>query len=374
MSKNKWESYVKIEGNKTSEFFQEHFVKSEKKLLFILGKGFDVRMNFIISSLKKASPNVNITCLLVEYDEGANSASKKYNNLVINNLTELEDLIDSNQLIKKSIDLFRGAAGKRKWIGDKMINTIIPDLTSFSDVIVDISSLQRSVYPSLIGTILSLIEQKELDINFFVGAAENARIDTLISEVGTENDLKYLHGFGGDLEITAEADKPIIWFPFLGEGKDIQLKKAQDHIIKHTRPYEICPVLPFPSKDLRRSDALIMEYHTWLFGDAQISAKDIIYVPEQNPFEVYIKLNNAIKNYNQSLATLGGCKAVVSNFSSKLLSLGTILSAYELKSEIGVGILNVPSEGYHISNVQEMQNLKVDSQIFLLWLTGEPYK
>lgn len=372
---NKWESYAKIGGNKVSEFFAEHFSKSNKKLLYIMGKGFDVRMNSLIQTLINSCSTVNVECLLVDYNESSDSASKQYASFVDANLIELNSLLGNRSLIKQPIDLFRGSAGKRKWIGDKMISGIIPaDLSEVTDIIVDISALQRSVYPSLIGTLLSLIEQKQLNINLFVGVTENARIDALISEVGTEHDLNYLHGFGGDIEVTSEADTPIIWFPFLGEGKMEQLKKAQDQIIKHTRPYEICPVLPFPSKDLRRSDALIMEYHEWLFDASQIASKDIIYVPEQNPFEAYIRLNNAIRNYNESLKTLGGCKAIVSNFSSKLLSIGSILSAYELKNDIGVGLLNVPSEGYNIRDENEMKALKSESQAFLMWLTGDPYK
>lgn len=372
---NKWESYAKIGGNKVNEFFTEYFSKSNKKLLYIMGKGFDVRMNSLIQTLINSCSTVNVECLLVDYNESSDSASKQYASFVDANLIELNSLLGSRSLIKQPIDLFRGSAGKRKWIGDKMISGIIPaDLSEITDIIVDISALQRSVYPSLIGTLLSLIEQKQLNINLFVGVTENARIDALITEVGTEHDLKYLHGFGGDIEITSEADTPIIWFPFLGEGKMEQLKKAQDQIIKHSRPYEICPVLPFPSKDLRRSDALIMEYHEWLFDASQIASKDIIYVPEQNPFEAYIRLNNAIRNYNESLKTLGGCKAIVSNFSSKLLSIGSILSAYELKNDIGVGLLNVPSEGYNIRDENEMKALKSESQAFLMWLTGDPYK
>jgi hypothetical protein len=372
---NRWESYAKIGGKKVEIFFNEHFAQPNRKLLYILGKGFDVRMNGLIQVLFDSCSAVNMECILVDYKEGSDSASRQYSSLVETNLTGLNALLGGCTLIKESIELFSGTAGKRKWIGDRTIGGIIPsDLDGISDVIIDISALQRSVYPSLIGTLLSLIEQKQLGINLFVGVTENARIDALITEVGTEHDLKYLHGFGGDIEITAEAEKPIIWFPFLGEGKMEQLKKAQDQIIKHTRPYEICPVLPFPSKDLRRSDALIMEYHEWLFDASQIASKDIIYVPEQNPFEAYIRLNKAIKNYNQSLKTLGGCKAVVSNFSSKLLSVGSILTAYELKDEIGVGLLNVPSEGYKIRDEEEMKSLTSESQTFLMWLTGDPYR
>ncbi|MBK7635903.1 MAG: hypothetical protein IPJ13_17685 [Saprospiraceae bacterium] len=75
-----------------------------------------------------------------------------------------------------------------------------------------------------------------------------------------------------------------------------------------------------------------------------------MYVPEQNPFEVYRNLTNAIINYNKTLSIINGCKAAISTFCSKLLSIGALMAAYELNNKVvdkvGVGILNVDSRGY----------------------------
>ncbi|MEO5563052.1 MAG: hypothetical protein ABIR18_06440, partial [Chitinophagaceae bacterium] len=71
---------------------------------------------------------------------------------------------------------------------------------------------------------------------------------------------------------------------------------------------------------------------------------------------------------------LNGCKAVLSTFSSKLLSIGTLLAAYELKKkDIGVGVLNVDSHGYKIDPDADLKRLKEESKLFVIWLTGEPY-
>jgi hypothetical protein len=119
---------------------------------------------------------------------------------------------------------------------------------------------------------------------------------------------------------------------------------------------------------------LIIEFHSILFDRLGLEAKNIMYVPEQNPFEAHIRLNNAIKNYNHSLLPLNGCKAIISSFSSKLLSIGALLSGHELRDDIGVGILNVDPEGYKIDSLDEIKNLKADTELFLSWLTGDPYK
>lgn len=380
MNHNKWDPYVQMRGEETIDFFRSHFRTDKVKILFILGKGFDVRMNIAISKLLEASSNIDIQCLLIEFDEGDGSHSHIYKPLVDENLTELTSVLESKRITKKKISLLGGNGRNKRRIGDKQSSTIIKnynDISSFTDIIIDISALPRGVYSSLIGKILTVIESKDQSanpINFFIAVAENAEIDMKIQEYGSDSDLNYLYGFGGGIELSAEIEEPLIWFPILGENKVEHFKKAFAHIIRsQSRPYEICPILPFPSKDLRRSDSLLIEYHKVLFDELSIEAKNIMYVPEQNPFETYIRLNNAIKNYNKSLKPLHGCKAVISNFSSKLLSIGSVLSAHELRKDIGVGILNVDSEGYNIKNVEELKSLKNNSELFLSWLSGDPY-
>ena len=69
------------------------------------------------------------------------------------------------------------------------------------------------------------------------------------------------------------------------------------------------------------------------------------------------------------------CKTVLSTFSSKLLSIGTLMAAYELKSkDIGVGVLNVDSHGYKIDDGIDLKIMREESNLFVIWLTGEPYE
>lgn len=66
----------------------------------------------------------------------------------------------------------------------------------------------------------------------------------------------------------------------------------------------------------------------------------------------------------------------MSTFSSKLLSIGALLCAYEFKASgnIKVGILNVDSSGYEIGNEELARKTGEQSELFLIWLAGEPYK
>jgi hypothetical protein len=372
----RWDPSVLIRGGKTPEFWNSHFNSTTRSVLFILGKGFDVRMNIGIQELIQSCPIIKLECWLIEFDEGAGSNSTKYLKYVQENEKELTTCLAGRQITIKKISLWNSKVkGKRKRIGDRQAAQILESyeqVKSFTDIIIDISALPRGIYFSLIGKFLAFIDiyARDKKPNLFVVVSENAQIDSKIKEKGIDEDVGYLHGFGGTLELTSESEEPVIWFPILGEDKAEHLDKAYTHI----RPNEICPVLPFPSKNPRRSDALIKEYYQWLFDRLNIESQNIMYVPEQNPFEAYIRLTKAIRNYNISLQALDGCKAVISTFSSKLLSIGSLLTAYELMDEIGVGILNVDSQGYDIDSFDDLKSLKNNSELFVTWLIGEAYE
>jgi len=378
-SKLRWESYVLFRSSKEiNTFWCEHYKNKGRKTLFILGKGFDIRMNLGLKNLI-ANNQIEVNTLLVEFDEGRSSASHDYERYVDDNTSELE-MLSGIIIEKREISLWKGSGRKKRRIGDREAadNIIISydEIKEYSDIILDISALPRGIYFSLIGKILILIDSHKLGgnelHNFFIVTSENAKIDSMTQEEVVDEDLNYTHGFGGGLELTSEV--PIIWFPILGENKKHQLLKANQKI----NPREICPLLPFPSKDPRRSDQLIIEYHRLLFDELRIEGQNLMYVPEQNPFEVYRSLCHAIINYNESLKILYGCKAAISTFSSKLLSIGALLAAYEFtycneSDRIAVGLLNVDSQGYKIDEEELLTAMKNESELFLTWLTGEPY-
>ncbi|WP_330442634.1 hypothetical protein [Flavobacterium sp. C4GT6] len=376
MSNNRWNPYVLLQNNTVTELWKEHFTSEDQKVLFILGKGFDVRMNIGIKSLIQNCPNVNLDCMLISFDEGI-TAPNNNSDLIEENMEELYQLIDNEKIISRDIKLWSTKGKKRRRIGDREASNLFLNYDSikeYTDIIVDISALPRGVYFSLVGKLLSLIDKysKDATQNLFLCVAENASIDNLTQENAIDEDLNYLHGFGGEIELAAEMEKPLIWFPILGENKVPHVRKAFGKITESkNRLYEICPTFPFPSKNPRRSDSILIEYHELLFDELGIEPQNIMYVSERNPFETYIQLSNAVKNYQKSLEIINGCKAALSSFSSKLLSIGTLLTAYENREEIGV--LNVDSQGYNIFDKNSLRNMKSESELFVTWLTGEPY-
>lgn len=375
-SEPRWEDYVWINDSQVDSFWKDHLSKSERELLYILGKGFDIRMNFGLEKLLGVNPQANIEVMSISFDEGPNSPSIQYKDLVEKNNREFMALTNSYNVIDKKIQVWKKSGGKKRRIGDRQASGIFTqkdDIKKYSDIIVDISSLPRGIYFSLIGKLLALIDnyfEPKIAPNLFVLTSENADLDSLIIEKEIDEDIHYPHGFGGKVELESKS-LPIVWLPLLGENKHPHFEMAHLHL----RPNEICPLLPFPSKNPRRSDTIFQQHSEIFFDVLRIEPQNIMFVHEQNPFEVYMKLIKTISNYNDSLSLLQGCKSVISTFSSKLLSVGALLAAYEFKDneEIHVGISNIDSFGYEISDVKAMENLKDSSGVFVSWLTGNIY-
>lgn len=375
MNKFRWNPYAFLEDEDLDKMMDKHF-NSDSRVLLVMGKGFDVRMNVFLKRLVDRKRSDNITCLLINFDEGKHSSSHQYRHLVDANMAEVTSLLPKKQIINASIQLWKQSGRKNRRVGDRKAANLIDDIkvVDYTDIIVDISALPRGIYFSLLGKLLTYIDRLAEGIpvpNLMVAVAENPELDMNIHEEGVDEDLNFLHGFGGEIDLSSsEGTAPLIWLPILGEDKLLHLQKAYSHL----KPGEICPILPFPSRNPRRPDALTMAYHELLFDELRIEPQNIMYVPEQNPFEAYKILYTTIENYNISLKVLNGCKAVLSTFSSKLLSIGTLLAAYELKEKgIGVGVLNVDSHGYKISPDADLKRLKQESKLFVTWLTGKPY-
>lgn len=250
------------------------------------------------------------------------------------------------------------------------------DFNGYTDIVLDISALPRGIYFPLIAKILYLLDEGAIDgggkkPNFHVVVAEDPMLDRRIQDEGVDETATYVHLFGGALEMEATANHPKVWIPVLGEHQSTQLGRIHNLVM----PDEIAPLLPSPCANPRRSDDLLLEYRELLFEQLRVEPGNFIFASERNPFEVYRQIRRAIFHYRDALQPLGGCKTVLSALSTKLLSVGALLVAYELKrARVDVGIAHVECQGYTMEPATERVGSKTQSELFGLWLWGECYE
>lgn len=373
VTSGRWLNYV-LRGGKNLESLWQSILKTGRRdLLFVVGRGFDPRMKDAVATVLSLDGNGLRHCVLVEFDEGEASPSSRHDDLVSANVNAIKGLFKKNGGLTTTKQIRMWSNDGRRRVGSRGAAEVFVsanEITSYTDILVDISALPRSLYMPLIAKLLYLVDQTNgvSRPNLHVLVGDNPDLDKLITSKGLSEDASYLHGFESGIEQEATADAPKVWMPILGEGKTAHFELIYDLIV----PDEIAPILPFPCENPRRTDDLILEYRTYLFDRLSIESTNFIYVPERNPFGVYREIRSAIIHYTDALRAIGRTKFVISALSSKLLSLGALLVAYDLKqAKYPVGIAHVDSGGYTILSETLPQTSAED--LFEVWIAGEPY-
>jgi hypothetical protein len=370
----RWWTYVLESGIGVQRLLSYHVGQKNRDVCFILGAGFDPRMNLGLRALVEAGGDGRRQLMVLRFDEGASSPSHAYVEWSKENLEELSRLSVEGKFTSQEKELQMFAADGRR-IGSRSAANLfrtVMDLEGFTDIILDVSSLPQSIFCPLVAKLLYLQKKCEgRPPNLFVLAADNTELDVSIVNEGVDEDADYIHLFRSGRERISAAREPTVWVPVLGEHKEVQLERLHELVA----PNEICPLLPSPSQNPRRGDQLLIEYRELLFSRLRVEPLNILYAAEQNPFEVYRQVRQTILHYQRALNPLGGCHPVVSSVSTKLLSLGTLLAAYELKvSGTHVGIAHIESHGYRVENETLAWQQGRTSTLFAMWLAGDCYE
>ena len=327
----------------------------ENSYLFILGVGFDNRMGEGIHRFEKTGIPFDVWEIV--YNEGNTSPSKEYENQVVANKARLDIILKSpyvKSCKQKHINLWQEDKSEvhrennTRFVGEinasKMIKSSREELQKYSDILVDVSALPQTLYLSLLNTLFRC-SNSDQRINIIVN--ENYTTDMCIEPVQAEEMAHEVQGFSSPSE---DLDNVVIWYPILGEINSSFFGKYSSFLKTNSREIdEICPVVPFPSVNIRRADSILAHYSKMLFSDWGIDKKNIIYASETNPILVCDSLFEASTSYKAALVPLGACKFVFSAITSKLMTLGMLLVAYDLKSEgNNVSILGISNKGYQI--------------------------
>jgi len=369
----RWRNYFLRDDAGFDEFWRPFLAERKRDVLFVLGHGFDARMCDGIERVLSLDGEGARNVVLIAFDEGAESPSQTYLHQRKANGEQLEKLILGRGKIEhRDIKMF---SKDNRRIGARSIAQEFAssaEFRSYTDVVVDISALPRSLYMPLLAKFLALFDA-EAEVgekrNLHVIVSHSPAIDVAIVEEGLEESASYLFGFAAAaLESESTSGQPKIWIPVLGKRQRAQLERINQFVM----PDEICPLLPSPAQDPREGDSIMIECRELLFDQLRVEPRNIIYAAESNPFEVYRQLMRSILHYDRALKPLGGCKVALSAMSSKLASMGVLLAAYELgrrDPKVIVGVAHVESQGYRV----ESTDTAPSTTLFTMWLSGECY-
>ncbi len=381
-----WKNYVFRMGDSVHDLWDDLFRDRVIRLLYICGRGFDVRAQKVLSeflqNMRSNGHKVEEARLLLvgltgyELDDALIEQTEQNAREIQQLFREIGSVheISFDSSLVEETDL---SASNILSIGMMKVLSHVGDQT---DIILDVSSLPRTVYLTLLTAILhKVMPIKTPDalgakgINFQVLVGQDASLDGRIQSDDPSNDLVLIPGYSSALYSESMQDWPLVWFPILGENRMGQFEKVMVSVIPDTA--EICPVVPHPSNDLRRGDKLLVEYMRPLFGVRKVPTTNILYAHENNPFEAYRQMYSAMCRYRDSLNMLGGCRLVVTPLGSKLITLGVGLACFEVRpptseNNYGIAIPQAEPKRY-ITSLNDLRSSK--PEIASLLLTGEAY-
>ena len=101
----------------------------------------------------------------------------------------------------------------------------------------------------------------------------------------------------------------------------------------------------------------------------EVEPANFIYADESNPFDLYRGLSRLHDRYRAALKPLGDAAVGVSIHSSKTLSLGALLAAYEHR----MPVVNASYERHYAMSREEVTaELVAATRVATLWLVGTP--
>lgn len=341
----------------TDEDIKMHYYSTQENCLYILGNGFDPRMLVGLKMITECVKSLDV--LLVNFSDNDINAPMVQQKLSTTNRDELELLSKNYENIDISnVDNLSLYLKENLCIGNR-----------YSRVIVDISSMPQSIYFHMVKHFVNLTK-KQSAVKLDIIVCENSDFDDAIIPTDLQ-DANYLGGFGTfSNSVISDDEKVSIWFPLLGKNSGEVFLKFLNLTEQHD---EICPILPFPSKNPRRLDEIFLELGSRLFGENLIDKRDILYVAERNVMDVYKKLHDAISFYNDVISLIGTPRFYVLADSSKLICLGALMVYLDLSAS-GQGTLsfaNVNNGGY-ILDMKSYDNSQ--NQLCLLCMGDSIYE
>lgn len=334
----KWEECCFLEG----EDQIKEGLRGMKNVLFVIGKGFDPRAVRMLKILKNHLRGQNVW--LIDYKDAAVRQNAVHESRSRKNAETVKGMCSDITLDEKTVLEYSGQSGKKVLVISESVREVFSQdaLERYENILVDVSAMPRSVSFSIINRVLDIKAEKQ---KLYILATENSGYDDKISPRIVEESAQYLPGFN-TFSMSSEADDDdVIWLPALG----MNMEHAFDIIVNYLKAVEICPLVPFPSKDIRRSENILRHQGEKLFREYGVEKRNIIYIPERYPILIYKKLCNTVHYYKKALEVdeLHPVKFVFSSQSSKLIDIGIFLAAFELAKEgVKVGIVVVENEGY----------------------------
>ncbi|MCK5542762.1 MAG: hypothetical protein KAI40_08705 [Desulfobacterales bacterium] len=342
-----------------TKFWTERIAETCNPPLIISGLGFDPRSMMAAKNLIESGNKPFV--LPIDFSvESSDDKNGTLNQSINKNRALLKQFKTIHSPLK--IDMFdsRNRAIGGRQIVSKIYN-IRHHFKQFSDVIIDIGGLPRSLFAPLLSFIIK--NKKNLNIkNIHIASLPNETLDLgIISDQILEP--TFMYGF----EKPSSDEEKYVWIPIIGKNDPTRLLKIHNRIDKAC--IETCPILPFRRSNPRQTDELILDLKQVLFEEIRTFNNNIIYVDHSSPFSVYREIVKLSDYYNRLLQNLpGNVMVLITPLDNKTSSIGAIIAAVEKR----LPIMYAETTNYRVPNSDILLD-PINIEPIEIWVAGEAY-
>jgi hypothetical protein len=355
---HRWNKCVEHYDHGVYEFFADHFSEVHRQVLIVGGAGFDPRATACVLKLSEILTN-RLKCVFIK--EERPEPDLKLVQKAAENLESLCSIYPSSKVI--TIDVFsddNAVVG-----GINVISSLATvSLDEFTDIIIDFSALSIGISFPIVKYIYDKILNEHIKCNIHIVVLSNPNLDSMITSIPNDRATE-VRGFSRRDRLYGEGEKAKLWLPQLSGGRKEVLRLIYESIA----PHDTCPILPFPSADVKKGDKLAVDFIPELENEWRVDKRNYVYADENNPLDIYRTILKIDDQRGPVFESFGGSVVILSPLGSKLLAIGALMAALERQFPV----VYVEALEYKV-DWDKVDLLQEDaSKIAHIWLYGEAY-
>jgi hypothetical protein len=359
-ARRRWDLCIANYGDDALTFTAGYFGEEQRRCLFIGGAGFDPRcLTFATTLAKTMGDRLEVVLLREQRPKPPAELTARADE----NIQTLSQAITTVKVF--DIEVLAGDDGAIVG-GRRATEAISPiALTSFTDVVLDLSALSVGISFPVARLLLHQVGQSTPAKNLHLVVVSNAGVDDAIRSVPSDY-VDPVHGFSGRLDLEESAQEPKIWMPALAAGKSAALQLVRE---KLRDPVVVCPIVPLSQRDPRTSDRLLAEFESELYQSWEVEADNVIAAVEDDPLDLYRTIAAIYSRYSRVFAGITESHVVLTPSGSKTLAIGALMAAIEY--DLPVRYVEAVSYEVKWDRVDEAQS--TPSTPIHVWLAGDAY-
>jgi hypothetical protein len=353
----RWDPCVDHRGESVREFLRTHFGAPDRRCCLVAGVGSDPRS---IMTARILADVLGDRLSAVFLPEVRPAPSRKAVESTERGFGQVKELNCTAQFAPIDVLASDNAvvAGRNAVAAMQRQNQFFANVT---DIVVDMTALSIGTSFPIVRYLLEFAEsQLARIVNLHVVVASLPEADERRHHVS--NDVTSLvHGFHGTLHHDASVGSAKLWLPQLSIAK----KEELDRIYMSESFDDVCPILPFPSRDPRMGDVIIEHFLNQIEHGWGVDARNFVYASEEDPLDVYRTILE-IDEQRKPVFEERGSIVVLSPLGTKAVALGALMAAIERSLPV------VYVEAIRLLTPKE-STVDQEPQLLHVWLHGEAY-